>query len=73
MFARRAAAEVFARQQNAGTFEFGLIQNEVRIWLLPRIIQKTPVVKQVLTKAGASHFLQKLLRNNGVSIDVGGV
>ncbi|SAA20243.1 Uncharacterised protein [Enterobacter kobei] len=73
MFTRRTAAKVFPRQQNGRACVFREVQNKFWIRHFAFIIQETPVVEQVCTKTGAGHFLQKLLRNDGVSIDVSGI
>src|SRR5207302_37224 len=71
MLARRSAAEIPARDQNACTFVPRLIQNEIRI-LLP-VGTKPPVVKHKLPKAGAFDALEKLLGNDLVGIHVDSV
>ena len=73
MLATRAAAEVLAGQQDAGTGELRFVQYELRVGLFPCIVQEAPVVEQVLAKADAVHLLQELLGNDGVGVDVGAV
>ncbi|CZU21870.1 Uncharacterised protein [Enterobacter hormaechei] len=73
MFTRRSAAKVFPRQQNGGAFVFRKVQDEFRVRHFAFIVEETPVVEQMRTKTRARHFLQKLLRNDRVGIDVSGV
>ena len=51
----------------------GLFSTNSGVGLLPCIVQKAPVVEQVLAKADAVHLLQELLGNDGVGVDVGAV
>ncbi|SAJ17066.1 Uncharacterised protein [Enterobacter cloacae] len=73
MFTRRSAAKIFPRQQNGSPFVFRKVQDEFRVRHFAFIVEETPVVEQMRTKTRARHFLQKLLRNDRVSIDVSGV
>ncbi len=73
VLAARAAAEVLASQEDAGAGELWLVQHELGVGLLARIVQKAPIVEHVLAKTSAVYLLQKLLRNDGVGVDVGAV
>src|SRR5579862_1075575 len=68
VLARRSAAEIFARDQNAGAFVARLVQHEVRILLAIRA--EAPVIKDELAEAGLLDPLQELLGDDLVGVDV---
>ncbi len=68
MLPRRAAAKILPRNQNAGARITRLIQNKPGV-LLP-IRREPPVIKQKLPKAGPLNPLQKLFRDDLVSINI---
>ena len=80
MFARRAAAEVLARQENAGSLVTRLVQDEIRVQRTLAIVaarfalvEITPFIEQVRAEAGTQDGLEELLGDDGVGIDVGAV
>ncbi|MNT45507.1 hypothetical protein D3C72_1820950 [compost metagenome] len=80
MFARRAAAEVLARQQNRSALVARLVEHELGVQraaavVLARLamIEVAPFVEQVGAETAAVDRLQELLRNNRVGVDVGAV
>src|SRR5712691_1614668 len=68
MFTRRSTSKILPRDQNARAFVAWLIEHEVGIFLSVRV--KPPVIKHKLPKARALDPLQKLLRDDLVSIHV---
>ena len=78
VFTTGAATEVLPRQQHAGALITRKIQHEILVdrtqrAILPRLtdIQITPLIKQVLAKAGALDRLQELLGDDLIGVDVG--
>ncbi|CSB25496.1 Uncharacterised protein [Vibrio cholerae] len=50
-----------------------LVHHKFWVGFFTCIVQKSPVVEQMFAKASAIHFLQKLLWNDRIGIDVGGI
>ena len=78
VFTARAAAEVLAGEQYAGTLITLGVEDEILVQralgvVLIRLadIQITPLVEQVRTETGALDRLQELLGNDLISVDVG--
>ena len=77
MFARRAAAEVFTGDENAGTRITRLVQYEIwvgfaagRVLAGVAIVKIAPSIKQMLAKAGFADGFEKLLGDDRVGVDV---
>src|SRR5580658_10042522 len=68
VFARAAAAEVIARQQDLRACYSGLVENEIGLWIALRVI--APIVKQLLVKAQFRRSLQEARGNNLIGIDI---
>lgn len=78
MFAGRAAAEVFPRQQNTRIVVHRLVQDEVGVqWAVAAIhvrfatIQVAPFVEQKRAEAATPYGLEELLGDDGIGVDVG--
>src|SRR5436305_8807609 len=68
MFARTAASEVVAGQENLSGSAFGLIENEIR---LGRTLGKvSPIGEEVIPEPDLGSSLQESRRNDLISIDV---
>ena len=80
VFARGAAAEVFARQQDLRALVTRLVQREIgvqRAFAVVHarfaVVEVTPFVKGIGTEAAAFDGFQKLFGDDGVGIDVAAV
>src|SRR5208282_1539875 len=71
VFARTAAAEVVAREQNRRALIARLVQR--KIFVLAAVGIEPPVDEQSLLEAGTHHRFQKLLGDDLIGIDVGAI
>src|SRR5450631_943031 len=71
MLARRPAAKILSRDQNACSHIARLVEHEVRV--LPSLCAEPPVIKEKLAKTRALDSLQKLLWDDLIGIHIDAV